>query len=159
MRLGWYRNEKWGVSHSQLNNREHRMDCQEIRNRLDAWVDGELSAQAAERIAYHLNVCPTCRHSAEELRQMVAALDPLPPMTASATLSRRTLRSFRAGIERPGMVEWWRDLSLAMRSAVCGAALAGLLCGAVLGTSLFTLTPDGSASPYQTLYASEGFYQ
>jgi hypothetical protein len=44
------------------------------------------------------------------------------------------------------------------RSAVCGAALAGLLCGAVLGTSFATLTPDGSASPYQTLYASEGFY-
>ena len=54
------------------------MDCQETRNRLDAWVDGELSAEAAERIVYHLNVCPTCRHSAEELRQMVAALDHLP---------------------------------------------------------------------------------
>lgn len=132
------------------------MDCAKIRNRLEAWVDGELSVSEAEGITRHLETCPTCRRSAASLRRLASALDHLPPMTAPVTLSRRTLRAFRAGIERPGMAEWWRDLSLAMRSAVCGAALAGLLCGAVLGTSLVMLTPGGSSSPYQTFYASKG---
>lgn len=134
------------------------MNCQQIRNRLDAWVDGELSAPAAEAVTRHLDGCPSCRRHALERQQMAGALDRLPPPKAPADLSRRTLRAFRAGIRRPGMAEWWRELSLVMRSTVCGAALAGLLCGVVLGSSLLSLTPDGSAGPYQTLYASEGFY-
>jgi hypothetical protein len=86
-------------------------------------------------------------------------LDRLPPLAAPAAFSRRTMRAFRAGLERPGMAEWWRGLNLAMRSAVCGAALAGLLCGAVMATSLTASAPSGGIGPYQTLYAtSEGFY-
>ena len=134
------------------------MNCQNIRNRLDAWVDGELPASEAERISRHLDTCQTCMRHALELRQLAAALDQLPPLTASSSFYRRTLKAYRMGIDRPGMAEWWHSLSLVMRSAVCGAALAGLLCGAVLGTSLVTLGPDGGSSLYRTLYASEGFY-
>lgn len=134
------------------------MNCQDIRNQLDALVDGELPASKAERINRHLNACPTCRRHASELRQMAAALDRLPSLMAPSAFFRQTLKAYRMGLYRPGMAEWWHSLNLAMRSAVCGAALAGLLCGAVLGTSLVTRLPDGSTTPYQTLYASEGFY-
>lgn len=134
------------------------MNCQAIKSQLDAWVDGELPASTAKRINQHLEACPACRRRASDLRQMAAALDRLPPITAPPTFFRQTLKAYRTGHSRPGMAEWWQSLSLAMRGAVCGAALAGLLCGAVLGTSLVSLTPGGSATAYQTLYASEGFY-
>ncbi len=134
------------------------MNCQDIDKRLDAWVDGELSASAVDRLTHHLENCPACRYRAQVLREMVDALDRLPAVPAPSALFRQTLKAYRRGIHRPGMAEWWQHLSLMMRSAVCGAALAGLLCGAVLGTSLVTLVPSAGTSPYQTLYASEGFY-
>jgi anti-sigma factor RsiW len=134
------------------------MDCHETRKRLDAWVDGEVPTAEALRITRHLDACQACRRHGETLRRLAEALDGLPPVTAPAGLSRRTLQAFRQGIHRPGMIEWWHGLGLAMRSAVCGAALAGLLCGAVMGTRLAAFSPDGGAGPYPTLYASEGFY-
>jgi len=134
------------------------MNCQDVRKRLDAWVDGEMPASETERITGHLENCAKCRQHAGALRRMTTALDRLPPLKTPAGLSQRTMQAFRKGIERPGLAEWWRELSLAMRSAVCGTALAGLICGAVLGTSLLSLTPDSGTSLYQTLYISEGFY-
>jgi anti-sigma factor RsiW len=134
------------------------MDCVEIRKRLDAWLDGELPAPEAQRIGDHIKRCPVCRLEAQGHRQLMDLLDHLPPLAAPAAFSRRTMRAFRAGLEKPGVAEWWRGLSLAMRSAVCGAALAGLLCGAVLGTRVTPLETAAAASPYQSLYASKGIY-
>lgn len=132
------------------------MQCFEIRKRLNAWVDDELPAHEAERIARHIEQCPACHLEARGIQQIVASLEALSAIHAPVALSRRTLRAFRTHLKKPGMAEWLQGLSLAMRGAVCGAALAGLLCGAVLGTSLSALGPDGYANPYQTLYASKG---
>jgi anti-sigma factor RsiW len=132
------------------------MHCIEIKKQLDAWVDGELPIREAEEIIQHLKGCPACRLEAEGLQCLAKALDNLPPLAAPADLCRRTMAAFRAVTEKAGMREWWQGLNLAVRSAVCGAALAGLLCGAVLGSSLTTLGADKSANPYQTLYASKG---
>lgn len=134
------------------------MNCKNCTNRLSAWVDGELSVSEAERITRHLKACPACRQHASELREMSAALDRLPSLRVPSALSRQTLKAYRMAMERPGMADWWQSLNLVMRSAVFGVALGGLLCGAVLGTSLVTLAPTGSAGPYQMLNASEGFY-
>lgn len=134
------------------------MNCQDCMNRLNAFMDGELTPSEAKRITRHLDVCPICRRHASELREMTAALDRLSSLKAPSSLSRRTLKRYRIAMERPGMADWWQSLNLVMRSAVCGVALGGLLCGAVLGTSLVTLAPTGSAGPYQILNASEGFY-
>lgn len=133
------------------------MNCIETRKQLDAWVDGEMSTETADRITRHLKGCPACRLEAERLERIVAALDELPPKAAPAGLSCKTLRAFRAGMEKPGMADWWRELTLSMRSAICGVTLAGLLCGAVLSTSFTTPGPQGNANPYQSLYAGKGF--
>ena len=130
------------------------MQCIEIRKRLDAWLDGELSGEMADSTMRHLEGCPACRLKAERLERIVAALDGLPPMAPPAGLSRKTLRAFRAGLEKPGVAQWWRGLTLSMRSAIFGATLAGLLFGALLGTSFVTQGPENNANPYQNLYAS-----
>lgn len=133
------------------------MRCDEVRWRLTAWTDGELPADEAGKVDQHLSKCPACRLEAQGQRQLSAMLDALPGAVVPAGLARRTRRAFRAGLERPSLTQWWRQLSLVMRGAVCGAALGGLLCGAVLGTTLVRLTPD-SASPYQALYADNGIF-
>ena len=134
------------------------MACESIRKRLDAWLDGELSDAEGKQLAAHVADCPDCRQVLAAGRQIVAALDRLPARPAPAGFSRRTRRAFRAGIERPGISEWWQGLTMAMRSALCGAALAGLLCGAVLGVNVVGSQLPGSAPTYQNLYASQGFY-
>lgn len=134
------------------------MACVEIRRRLGAWLDGELPAPEAKRISDHLERCPACRLEARGHRQLMDLLDHLPAMAAPAGFSRRTRRACRAGMVKPGMAEWWRGLSPAMRSAVCGAALAGLLCGAVLGARVIQFETAVAANPYQSVYASKGIY-
>ncbi|GAB6905014.1 hypothetical protein DESC_700189 [Desulfosarcina cetonica] len=134
------------------------MGCDEVRKRLTAWADGELPPREAERIDHHLSRCPACRLEAHGQRQLSAALNTLPAVIVPAGLAERTRRVFRTRLERPGLAQWWQQLSLVMRGAVCGAALAGLLCGAVLGTSLSRLAPDNTANLYQTLYADNGIF-
>ena len=134
------------------------MDCVEIEKRLAAWADDELPAGLARRIDLHLSRCPVCRLEAQGQRQIVAALHALSPMAAPKGFARKALAAFRNALERPGLVEWWQQLNSAMRGAVCSAALAGLLCGGMLASSLTTLSVDKPINPYQTLYASQGIY-
>jgi anti-sigma factor RsiW len=125
-----------------------------VRQRLNAWVDDELEAREASRIGRHLEQCPGCCLEADVIQQVAVSLDALPALSAPPALSRKILRAFRANLEKAGMAQWWQGLSLAMRGAVCAAALAGLLCGAALGTSISALGTDSPTNPYQTLYAS-----
>lgn len=135
------------------------MNCQEIRIWLNAYLDGELPAGEAEKVKRHLETCPACCRQAEALRRIGSALDRLPPLTAPPGFYRKTLGAYRKGMATPSMAEWWQNLTMVMRSAVCGAALAGLLCGAVMATGLAIPTPKDGDSIYQSLYAtSEGFY-
>lgn len=136
--------------------REEIMDCTEVTKRLSAWADDELSEGQAQRVNHHLEQCPACRREAQAYRRVVAALNALPTIAAPGRFARKTLKAFRAGLDQPNLVQWWRQLSLAMRGALCGIALAGLLCGGTLAASLTNLSADSAITPYQTLYASQG---
>ncbi len=50
------------------------MDCKEIREVLDLYVDGELSADAAASATTHLNECALCRRAQEELLRLRRAV-------------------------------------------------------------------------------------
>jgi anti-sigma factor RsiW len=132
--------------------------CSEIRGKLNAWADNELPPHEADRISGHLDQCPACRREARGLQQLADIVDTLPAIQAPPGFTRNAMRAFRANFKLPGMMAWWQSLSLAMRCAVCGAALAGLLCGAVLGTSISFPGTGNQANPYQALYASKGIF-
>ncbi len=89
---------------------------------------------------------------------MVQVLNALPAMAAPAGFSRRTLRAFRMGLEPQNLIQWWQHLNFIMRGAVCGAALAGLLFGAVMGTSLAAPDTDSPITSYHALYAGTGIF-
>jgi TonB family protein len=46
------------------------MKCEEIRNELSAYLDGELSGERMRVIDEHLRVCTGCRHAYEQLRKV-----------------------------------------------------------------------------------------
>lgn len=100
-----------------------------VRERLSAWLDGELSAAERREVAAHLEVCEECRRELALLTRLDAALGHLdaavPPGLAERVLDRL----------QPRRRYWWQSLALA----------ASLLLGIVLGG---TLARD--FYPYQT---------
>ncbi len=50
------------------------MDCKEIREVLDLYVDGELSADAASSASAHLNECASCRRVHQDLLRLGRAV-------------------------------------------------------------------------------------
>ena len=77
------------------------MDCKEFRERLDLYVDGELSAAEAAEAGEHLKGCASCARAEAGLRRLKASLKRVvrrhqPP----DVLESNVLRSRRAGVRR-----------------------------------------------------------
>jgi anti-sigma factor RsiW len=62
------------------------MRCDEVRERLVAWDDGELSASEAAQVAAHARRCPSCAAHGEALR---AVTPRLPALTVPDAVRRR----------------------------------------------------------------------
>ena len=134
------------------------MDCFYIKEKLTAWVDDELPSREAEAVNAHLRQCPACRLEAEGVRQLVSALNDLPVIPAPMGFSRRARRSFKDSLVTPGIIEWWRELTLATRGAVCCTILVGLLFGAILGAGAATYESDTLSNPYQLPKTTYGLF-
>lgn len=133
------------------------MECQDVNEMLDAWLDGELSPDSAAQLSRHLEICRSCAREADALRILIASLNAMPTVKAPSQLARKTMQKFRACFDHPGILEWWRSLGFSMRSAACGATMAGLLMGIVLGASLTVLPTDAGGNGYiEVLYHTGG---
>ncbi len=125
------------------------------RDRLVAYLDGELSTAEAQEIATKLTHSPTARREVEILERTWELLDHLPRPSASEDLVSRTLTRIELKAERVGQIE----------SAVAGSArrvlgvaawVAGAIAAGILG---FTLTnafwPDPTRSLLNDLSIAE----
>lgn len=131
------------------------MQCQDVRQMLDAWVDSELPGEQSARLNRHLEICGACAAEADAHRLLVATLDAMPAVPVPTRLAPNTIKKFRASLKPPSITEWWRGLGFFMRSAACGAAMAGLLLGIILGSSLSAL-PTTAGEYIEALYHTEG---
>ncbi len=120
------------------------MNCQHVNERLDAWADGVLPEDQKKAVEQHLAECTACAGQAASLRILVDSLAAMPAVQAPRQLAVKTMKAFRSNFRPPGMLEWWLSLGPAMRSASCSVAVAGLLLGIGLGSSLFGLLVSGS---------------
>ncbi len=123
------------------------MDCLNTRELLNAYVDAELPPDLTEKVRRHLDLCPACSSEVAGLQLLANHLDAIPEIPMPTALARRTLKAFRASVEKPTLADWWQSMSFYMRGAVCGVALAGLVFGLVLGGSLPFL-PDASVNSH-----------
>lgn len=62
------------------------MRCEEARNLLSAYFDGELSSEVAATVTEHLAGCAECRQSVEAMRELSELAAHLPEPSASDTL-------------------------------------------------------------------------
>lgn len=96
-----------------------KIACEQIRERLSAWLDGELTAAESRQVAAHLEVCADCSRELSLLESLDAALGtlaaPVPARLPERVLDRLQRRRY-----------WWQSLAMAA-SLVIGIVLGGTL--------------------------------
>ncbi len=131
------------------------MTCQELDLRLDDWLDGALTGDAAREVESHLAGCAACRERERELRQLLAHAAALPRSLAPA-------RDLWPGIaERVGSGGWlgwgargFQPLALAA-AAVVVLGLAALVLARLAPEPVRTVTMP-AATPSATTFVAGG---
>jgi len=135
--------------------------CNGMRERLSAWLDGELAEEERRETAAHLEDCAECRRELALLERLDAALGgleaPAPARLAAGVLDRL----------RPRRRYGWQSLAMAA-SLVLGIALGGTLArdfypyqaasngnGEVLALEEFHDFPQGSLGAVMVSYQTE----
>lgn len=142
------------------------MDCKEFRERLDLYVDGELSAELAEAAREHLKGCPSCSKAEAGLRNLKGSLkrvvnrrQPPPTLEAETLRSIRSRRSVRAG---RALDEGRRDGASVLRAKVIVPvpflALLMLSVVALAGWLLFARAGVSAGRPARPSEASAESY-
>lgn len=71
-----------------------RMDCEAVRDHIDAWALGALDADEARALESHIAGCAACQPLADDARETAASLAYAVPLAASSSaLKSRTLAS------------------------------------------------------------------
>jgi len=134
--------------------------CEDVREQLSAWLDGELTEEGRAQVAAHLDSCAACRRELAQFVALNAALAELPAPEPSG-LAERVLVRVQARRRY-----WWQNLALAA-SLVMGMVLGGALARdfyprSVSGTGAETAAledfhdfPQGSLGAILVSYQSE----
>jgi len=85
------------------------MKCDEVRKRLDEYLDGELSTEEAAAVEEHLTACGACRAEHEALKQTVSLVRSLPKAEPPRDLSARIEASIgqQAALRKRAAVLRW----------------------------------------------------
>ncbi len=122
------------------------MGCDECRDNLTAYLEGELSAEDQRRLRDHLSECPECARELEQLRTLVAVLHGMPEVEPPSSL-RAELRAIpRRGSTGPRNALWTRGRTVI--AAFAAAAAAALLLWT--GITLYTGTEALPGGQYRT---------
>jgi hypothetical protein len=108
------------------------MTCEQIRDRLDEYVDGDLTEAEFQEVELHLGGCPECRQEERALRALIARTEALPEEMWPAQDLWPDLAARLRGPEgmrlvpRTGLARWMGPMSLAAAAAVVVALSAAL---------------------------------
>jgi len=132
------------------------MDCGRIDERIDAWLDGELSERERREIARHLDECARCAAEHGALLAAVQRLEMLadPAAPEDFVTSVMTRLPERAEAASPARVAWALGLSGALGTAA--SVVAGLWLLALLAASWGRLAAVAAALPALAMSAAHG---
>jgi len=101
------------------------MNHDQIRGRLDEWLDGALSPAESSAASSHIDACVDCRNEVSRLKRLGAALfaapAPVDPRSTEAFVARVMAR-----VEEDAVSPWERFAARVLAPAF-GLALAGLI--------------------------------
>jgi anti-sigma factor RsiW len=137
------------------------MTCEEVRTRLDEYVDGDLGEAAFQEIELHLAGCAECRGQERELRALIAHASALPREILPARDLWPEVAARVRGAEgarvvlRPSVARWMRPTALAAAAAVAIAVSAALWTRGRVPVAL-PAGPEGTLQPVAVGVASAG---
>jgi len=69
------------------------MDCKQIKNLLNPYIDGMLTEDVSRQIKKHISSCPDCRKEYIAMKEVISSLNMLAskPVTAPASLTRNIM--------------------------------------------------------------------
>jgi hypothetical protein len=107
------------------------MTCEEIREELAAYHDGELVAEDCTRIATHLKSCTACSHEEAQLvrlSHLLAKMERVAPSPdfAATFWQRLEQESYVSPLQESKLTRWWRE----WRESVSGWRVMPTLAGA-----------------------------
>jgi len=145
------------------------MKCSQIKKRLSAFLDGEVSEQERQFITEHLKSCDSCRKELEELSQVSDILDIIQEVEVSpyfiTRLKQRITDQEQKSLIRLPLTEWIRRALVPAVTTIlvaCSLFIGGQLGKAIyqaggedvvgaeievanfLGTTSFSGFPEGS---------------
>ena len=124
------------------------MRCDDVRNRLDEYLDGVLAATERAAVTDHLGGCSACRAEERALRRVVDAARSLPLEVAPARdLWPWIERRIGESTVRRGRFGWRGDDEAGGRRLLAAAAVLIAALGAVVGLLVVRESGRGPAAP------------
>lgn len=124
-----------------------QVKCEEVREQLSTWLDGELAEEGRAQVAAHLASCAACRRGLAQLTALNAALAglaaPVPFGLAERILAR----------VQPRRRYWWQNLALA------ASLVMGLVLGGVLAQDFYPRSASGTGAEIAALEDFHDFPQ
>lgn len=111
------------------------MNCDQIQQRLSAWIDGQLEEPARSVVAEHVGLCERCALEAEEfahLNRIYAGADEVAP---NAGFSAAVLDRIRAAEEETSWPQWLAWLRPAPTPVFAGVVALLLVAAVTFWTS------------------------
>jgi hypothetical protein len=151
------------------------MTCEEVRGRLDDWVEGKLDAADAETVSAHVAECDTCRAETRSLKALLAAAADLPreirpprdlwagidarlgdePSAAGIDRDRAIPLAARR-VSRPAGLPAWALVAAALALVVVTAAVTSILTRNYDEAIALKLRGAGDAAPPSAPRAGSG---
>ncbi len=114
------------------------MKCKHIKDKLGAYLDGELNEGSAKSIERHLHSCPDCRKELQELRQLSSCLDSISDTRVRETWASEVRKAAEREVDaKITPFALLRDLGRLPNVAAAMVAVAlGVLLGAFMSQSV-----------------------
>jgi hypothetical protein len=123
-----------------ISTQETAVRCSHVRDKLSAWIDGELAPSVARAVQSHLRTCNNCRRAGVCLCKLATVIGtinaPPAPNNLTATILSRVAAPVTAGRIRATPVRRlarWRRVFVNMRVAATVALVVGVSTGALVG--------------------------
>lgn len=105
------------------------LTCEEVKNLLSAYYDGELGVAAQQQVAEHLASCESCREELKQLKSLSAAFDTLAFPEADKAFRSSLHERLEAEARKNKTFRWstmWKDMRTYATVAACLVLTIGI---------------------------------
>ncbi len=112
------------------------MECKDALKAMGAWMDNELSKEESTVLKQHISQCAECAAEAENLQELIAALNRICPEDPPHGLMEKTLYRYEQAITPRAKETWQGQTGWIRKIGLAAGSMAGLWAGSMLGMRL-----------------------